>query len=395
MFSGGPMQARSILRGGIVFARQDHGRVVAGILTGISRRRWAARPWQPFLFATAAVLAGAVALPQPALGAVAAPGATFTKLALLNGRGTYPFGSASPAVADISGVVYFTGAISTSSSNTNNVAFVLSAGFRPSKYVDVPVDMCNATMGELNIAPSGVTQVISAGANSDATCFTSLDGVSFARSTASFTALKLQPGWKEFGSFYRKAAVRLLGGIVHFEGEIRTAGTKPAALTLPAKFRPSRNVNVLINVCTGSIGRLHITPKGVVTVRSEEGVWAVQCGTSLDGATFALSPKSFTALKLKTGWINAPSGTAKAAVRNFSGIVRFTGAIRAGGTNAGPFILPKGFRPHSVVYIAVDLCNGGNGRLDIQPDGAVTVQAESSFAQAQCLTSLDGAWFAR
>lgn len=378
-----------------MFARQNRSRVVARNLTSIRRRQWVARLWQPLLFAVTAVLAGAVALPQSALGAVAAPGLTFTKLTLLNGWGTYPFGSASPAVVNISGVVYFKGAISTSSGNTNNVAFVLPTGFRPSKYVDVPVDMCNATMGELNIAPSGVTQVISAGANSDATCFTSLDGVSFARSTAFFTALKLRPGWTEFGSFYRKAAVRLLGGIVHLEGEIRTAGTKPAAFTLPAKFRPSRNVNVLINVCTGSIGRLHITPKGVVTVRSEEGVWAVQCGTSLDGATFALSSKSFTALKLKTGWINAPSGTAKAAVRNFSGIVRFIGAIRTAGTNAEPFILPKGFRPHSVVYIAVDLCNGGNGRLDIQPDGIVTVQAESSFAEAQCFTSLDGASFAR
>jgi hypothetical protein len=145
------MQARSILRGGIVFARQN------GILSSICRRRWAALPWRPFLFATAAVLAGAVALPQSALGAVAAPAVTFTKLTLLNGWGTYPFGSASPAVADISGVVYFKGAISTSSSNTNDVAFVLPPGFRPSKYVSVPVDMCNATMGELNIAPSGVT----------------------------------------------------------------------------------------------------------------------------------------------------------------------------------------------------------------------------------------------
>jgi hypothetical protein len=378
-----------------VFRRQNDGRAVAGILPGIRRRHRAARLWRPFLFATAAVLAGAVALPQSALGAVAAPGVTFTKLTLINGWGTYPSGSATPAVADISGVVHLKGAISTSSSSTNNVAFVLPPGFRPSKYVDVPVDMCDATMGELNIAPSGVTQVISAGANSDATCFTSLDGVSFALSTVSFTALKLQPGWKEFGSFYRKAAVRLLGGIVHFAGEIRTAGTKPAAFTLPAKFRPSRNVNILINVCTGSIGRLHITPNGLVTVRSEEGVWAVQCGTSLDGATFALSPKSFTALKLKTGWINAPSGTAKAAVRNFSGIVRFAGAIRTAGTSASPFILPKGFRPASDVYIPVDLCNGGNGRLDIQPDGAVTVQAESSFTEVQCLTSLDGAWFAR
>lgn len=377
-----------------MFARQNQGRPAARYLTAAGPRHRAARLWWLLLIAlAAAVPAGVAALPQPALGAVAAPGITFTKLTLLNGWGTYP-GSASPAVADISGIVYFQGAISTSNSNTNDVAFVLPPAFRPAKFVNVPVDMCNSTEGELDIAPTGETQVISNGANSNATCFTSLDGASFALSTASFTVLKLRPGWTEFDNFYRKAAVRLTGGIVHLEGEIKTAGTKQMAFTLPAKFRPARNVNVLINVCTGSIGRLHITPKGVVTVRSGVGFWAVKCGTSLDGATFALSPKSFTSLTLKNGWMNAPSGTAKAAVRIIAGVVRFSGAIWHG-TLAEPFILPKGFRPSTDVFIPVDLCNGDTGRLDIQPNGTVAVEAEHNFAQAQCLTSLDGAWFTR
>jgi hypothetical protein len=51
--------------------------------------------------------------------------------------------------------------------------------------------------------------------------------------------------------------------------------------------------------------------------------------------------------------------------------------------------------PATDVFIPVDLCNGDKGRLDIQPDGIVAVQADNSFAQAQCLTSLDGASFAR
>jgi hypothetical protein len=378
-----------------MFARQNQGRAAARNLATMRPRLRAGRLGVWVLFAVTAVLAGAVALPQAAFGAVAAPSATFTKLTLLNGWTAYPFGTASPAITDISGIVHFKGAISTTGGNTNNVAFVLPPAFRPSKYVNVPVDMCNAAGGELNIAPTGVAQVISGGANSDATCFTSLDGVSFARSTTSFTALKLRPGWTEFGSFFRKASARVIGGFVHFGGEIQTAGTKAVAFTLPTGFRPSRNVNVLINVCTGGIGRLHITPKGVVSVSADSGFWAVQCGTSLDGATFALTSKSFTALALKNGWINAPSGTAKAAVRNISGVVYFRGAIRTNGTNAVPFILPKGFRPAKDVYIPVHLCTGDSGRLDIQPGGLVAVQARSSFTQAQCLTSLDGVSFAR
>jgi len=378
-----------------MFARQNQGRAAVRSSAAMRSRHLAARLRLLLVFSVAAVGAGSVALPQSALGAVATPGVTFTNLTLRNGWGPYSSDSASPAVAEISGVVYFKGAISTSSGNTNNVAFILPPAFRPSKYVNVPVDMCNATGGELNIAPSGVTEVISGGANSNATCFTSLDGASFTLSTTSFTKLKLQPGWTEFDGLFRQASARVIGGTVHLAGEIKTAGTNPTAFTLPAGFRPSRNVNVMINVCTGSIGRLHITPKGTVTVRSGVGFWAVKCGTSLDGATFTLSPKSFTALTLENGWTNAPSGTAKAAVRNIAGVVSFSGAIATNGTNDEPFVLPQGFRPSKYIYVPVDLCNGDKGRLDIQPDGIVGVQAEDSFTQAQCLTSLDGAWFAR
>ena len=380
-----------------MFARQNRGRAAARKLAPTRPRRRAARLWPSVPFAVAALLAGAVAMPQSALAASAGPSVTFTKLTLLNGWGTYP-GSASPAIADISGTVYFKGAITTSSSNTNNVAFILPPAFRPAKNVNVPVDMCGTTSGELAIAPTGVTQVISQGANSNATCFTSLDGVSFALSTKPFTALTLQPGWTEFDNLYRKAAARLVGGIVHLAGEIKTAHSHSAAFTLPPAFRPSTNVYVLINLCTGSIGRLDIAPSGAVAVTPEgtNNFWMVQCGTSLDGASFALSPTSFTALTLQNGWMNAPSGTAKAAVRTISGIVHFKGAIWTNGTSGDPFVLPAGDRPANEIFIPVDLCDGNNGRLDIQPDGVVAVQPENGdFAQAQCLTSLDGAFFAR
>jgi len=112
-----------------MFARQNQGRAAARPLGAIRSRHRAARLWRSLPFAVAALLAGLVTLPQPALAA-APPGATFTKLTLLNGWNTYS-GSASPAITDISGIVYFKGAISTSSSNTNNVAFVLPPGFRP------------------------------------------------------------------------------------------------------------------------------------------------------------------------------------------------------------------------------------------------------------------------
>jgi len=355
------------------------------------------RIWRLLPVGVTAVLAGAVALPSAAIGATSSPGVTFTKLALLNGWEASPFGTASPAVAVISGIVYFRGAISASSGDMNDVAFVLPRGFRPSKFVNIPVDMCNATPGELNIAPTGVTQVISDGANANATCFTSLEGASFAASAASFSQLRLQAGWKEFGSFFRKGAVRLSGGFVRFEGEIMPTGKNTVAFILPAKFRPSSTVRILINLCTGEMGQLSITAKGVARVQSEPGQsFAIKCGTSLEGAAFARSPKSFTALKLKNGWQNFPSGTAKAAARVISGIVHFRGAIRTSGTNPVPFILPTALRPHHTVYVTVSLCKGINGRLEIVPSGGVVVQPENNdFTDAKCLASLDGVSFVR
>ena len=383
-----------------MFAAQDQDTRRAGA-RGLTRNRHGAMARRLRRAAAGAVCAAAIAFPL--IGAAGAQAATttipaYTPLTLINGWTNYGSGTASAAVTSINGIVHFKGAIKTSSGNTNLVAFVLPPGFRPAKNVNVPVDMCHATSGELAIAPTGVTQVISQGATSNATCFTSLDGASFALSSTSFTALKLQPGWTEFDNLFRKAAVRDINGIVHLEGEIKTAGTNPAAFTLPAGFRPSKNVYVLINLCTGSIGRLDITPSGAVTVEAEGtgNWWMAQCGTSLDGASFALSPASFTALTLQNGWMNAPYGTSNAAARNISGIVHLKGAMWTTGTNADPFVLPAGLRPANTVFIPVDLCSGNKGRLDIQPTGVVTVEAENGdFAQAQCFTSLDGASFAR
>ena len=50
--------------------------------------------------------------------------------------------------------------------------------------------------------------------------------------------------------------------------------------------------------------------------------------------------------------------------------------------------------PENDVYIPVDLCNATNGRLHITPAGVVDVEAEGgTFSNAQCFTSLDGAWY--
>jgi hypothetical protein len=105
---------------------------------------------------------------------------TATPLTLENGWTGGPFGTGAPAVGNLNGIVRFLGAMATG--GTNPVAFVLPPGFAPAKTVRVKVDLCNANNGELVITPDGTATVNAEnGQFSNAACFTSLDGVSFAR----------------------------------------------------------------------------------------------------------------------------------------------------------------------------------------------------------------------
>jgi hypothetical protein len=78
---------------------------------------------------------------------------------------------------------------------------------------------------------------------------------------------------------------------------------------------------------------------------------------------------------------------------SIAGVVLFKGAMATTGSNPVPFRLPALFRPSTDVYVPVDLCNANNGRLHIQPNGFVDVEVETTFDQAQCFTSPEGASF--
>jgi len=83
-------------------------------------------------------------------------------------------------VRNINGIVQFKGAIWTSGTNAD--PFILPTGFRPTKHVYIPVDLCGGNKGRLDILPDGVVAVEAENsAFTQAQCFTSLDGASFAR----------------------------------------------------------------------------------------------------------------------------------------------------------------------------------------------------------------------
>jgi hypothetical protein len=339
-----------------------------------------AAPSEPDTGSSSDSLAGA---PKPGI-------MPFSALALQNGWSNAPFGTrnAGAFFDPNSGITHFSGAVA---GGTSAVIFTLPNLFWPSVETFIPVDLCGAANGRLIIQTNGVVSVQAEAAFSNAQCFTSLEGATYASTTAGFSGLTLQNGWTNDPPVTSIAVFGSLGGAIRFKGAI-SSGTNPVTFTLPAGFRPATNAYVPVDLCNATNGRLFIQPSGVATVQAENGTFSnAQCFTSLDGAWFLPNASGTTALTLQNGWTGAPFGTAAPAVKNIGGIVHFEGAI-AGGISGFAFMLPAGLAPTSNVYVPVDLCNATKGRLFIQPSGVVSVQAENgTFSNAQCFTSLEGA----
>lgn len=321
----------------------------------------------------------------------ARPGIEFQPLTLSNGWVGAPFGTSTPGVALMDGIVHLRGAVS---GGTNATLFTLPVDRRPATNVFVPVGLCDGAKGRLTIAPSGtVTVSTPTGSITAAQCFTSLDGVSFAPSESGFTPLVLNNTWTNAPFGTSNAAVSLAQGVVRFKGAI-AGGANGFFSTLPAEMWPATRVFIPVDLCGGAKGRLNIGPTGDIIVENFSS--SAQCFTSLDGAMFvAPPPDAFEPLALQNGWINGVFSTQTASVVLYDDIVYFKGAVTTGAT-ATLFTLPITLRPERDAIIAVDLCNGATGRISVQrATGHVTVTAPGGFFQASCFTSLEGASFAR
>jgi len=349
--------------------------------------RAASRAFAKAACTTATVLAG-LGLFVSTAHAVTPSSATLT---LINGWTNAPYGTNVAFVDTASNTVQFRGAIATA--GTNPVPFVLPAAFRPATDVYVAIDLCNGTNGRLWIQQNGTVTVQAETTFTNAQCFTSLDGASYAKNASGYSDLTLINGWTGGGFSTSTPAVTIINGVVRLKGSVETTGTNTEPFLLPAGYRPSANVYVKVDLCNAANGRLVIEPTGDVFVEAENNFSDAQCFTSLDGVSF--DPTVFKPLKLKNGWTDTEYGTMAPAAKSIGGVIHFQGAMSTTGTNAEPFVLPASLRPTANVYIPVDMCGATNGRLNIAANGVVTVEAETNFSNAACFTSLDGASFVK
>ncbi|MBL8778951.1 MAG: hypothetical protein JNK12_23695 [Acidimicrobiales bacterium] len=207
-----------------------------------------------------------------------------TDLTLLNGWVGGPSSTRPARVANIGGVIHFSGAISTA--GASNRPFVLPAGMRPAATVFVPVDLCGASDGRLRITPSGTVTVQTDDGFADAQCFTSLDGAHFVLNPPSAGLLTLTNGWTGQPYHTRKPRATLVGGAVQLSGAIAN-GTSAELFILPVGLRPTKLVYIQVDLCGAANGRLIIEPDGTTEVEAEIEFSDAQCFLSLEGASFA------------------------------------------------------------------------------------------------------------
>lgn len=216
--------------------------------------------------------------------------------------------------------------------------------------------------------------------------------LALAAGTSGAAELRLSNDWVNAPFSTSPAEAFLDDDIVHLKGAVSTGSDPVLAVPLPTALRPAARVYAAINLCNGVPGRLIIETTGQISVQSSAIFADAQCFTSLDGARYARNTNGFTPLTLLNGWSGSAFGTHAAGARLIDGIVHLQGAI-SGGTNSTLFTLPVGMRPATEVYVPVNLCAAAKGRLRIQASGVVSVET-STFADAQCFTSLDGVSFA-
>jgi hypothetical protein len=318
---------------------------------------------------------------------------TYFDVTLKNSWVNYGYGTRTAGAAIVQNVVYLKGAIS---SGSTDVAFDLPPNMAPAATAYVPVDLCNAAKGRLIISPTGSVTVQAESSFSSAQCFTSLEGASFVRNTSGVTNLSLINGWSAYPYGTSAPAVIESDGFVRFMGAMKTTGTSAAPFTLPVGFRPQKTVYLTVDTCGAHKGTMAVTPAGSVSIAAFNDDWSYpQCFVSLDGVSFpsaaAAAGTAFTPFAPINGWTQV-NGTDALGAKNITGVVHLRGAVKTTGTNPVAFNLPIVMRPASTIYAPITLCGAGKGRVIINPngDGFIQVEGTTTWASAQCLTSLDG-----
>lgn len=333
------------------------------------------------------------------------------------------FGSVKPGVANIGGVITFRGGLK-ATANAGSMAFTIPSSFWPVSgsnsspiQVDTRVTMSGNKGGMLHFIYNGTTVQASVKQDgpvelgTEARTMTSLNGVSYDRTSTGSTTLTPAAGWKGIYGFRTNQAdiltptvVKTSSGYVRFQGKLEEDGAHGAdptlLFTLPSSggYRPGQSVEIPVALGTSDSGseilsgRLMINSNGQVTFSGANGQnTAGYGGLSLEGASYSMTLDGTVALNLVNSWAATSARAVK--VRNDNGVIRFQGAI-ANGTAAKIATLDSGMRPPTeTIYVLAESVFGTQSQLIIGTNGDITVHS-SALSGAKLFLSLDSVSFA-
>jgi hypothetical protein len=339
----------------------------------------------------AALMAPAVALAVtlgagPAQAAARAPqaGVTWHKLTGINGWHARSASTGSPAYAVSGGVVYLSGAVT--STGTNPLFAVLPSVARPSHTLYVTVYTHAGAPGTIKIVPNGDIRAV---ADPSAFRYTSLAGVSFPARSMSVQPIPLIDGWASSQAQFKSGdpGYSVSDGVVYLSGSLhQVTGTANEFAKLPAALRPASDVFGVVFTMSTTHGTVWLERNGVISAyRGQHRKF-----TSLAGLSYPLTAGH--RLALMNGWRSAIESS-PATYRVSHGVVHLTGSIHLTAGSASLFaVLPAGVRPKHFLYITVVTRAYTVGTVKISPTGAMYAFSRVP-SHARNFTSLAGISF--
>lgn len=186
----------------------------------------------------------------------------------------------------------------------------------------------------------------------------SLDGISFRLGNS--TALKLTPGWANYGQGYSGINAVLAGDTVMVGGLVKS-GKGNVIATLPAHLRPAKRLVFNLN-SHDKTSRVDVFPDGRI-------IWVYRAAArgwvSLNGVTFDRKPGA--PLKLVNGWKKHPdSSFAPASVTRDGNRISVSG-LTEGGKWGHIATLPNGMCPESRLIFNLNN-HDDSARVDVLSD---------------------------
>lgn len=289
------------------------------------------------------------------------------------------------------GVVVLKGLIKSGTATSGTVIFNLPVGYRPATDI-IFQNITNTAPGRVDISSSGNVR-FEVGSNA----WYSLDGISFMPSGNTFTNVTpLLNSWVIYGAPWNTPPGYLIDGSgrVRIQGMVTggvvTSGT--AIVTLPAAARPPQYTHTAIDSNNTNAHYSIQATDGNLVAKGYSNAWYALQGlyyptsysaTGTTCATVAMHvDDGWCNITLQNGWVfyGAPYSTPQ-YTRSSDGLVVLKGLIRSGTATDGTtlFTLPAGYRPSQRLLLSSE-DNGSWARIDVLPNGLVTIQSNGNSA---------------